>query len=54
MPRAAGGEKWWDSTLLEWPENDFRCVTGMAKYPVGTSPTVFQSTYDVLPGSAPC
>ena len=26
IPRAAGGEKWWDSTLMEWPENDFRCA----------------------------
>ena len=25
VPRAAGGEKWWDSTLVEWPQNDFRC-----------------------------
>ena len=28
MPRAAGGEKWWDPTLLEWPENDFRIFVG--------------------------
>ncbi|CAK0784580.1 hypothetical protein CVIRNUC_007784 [Coccomyxa viridis] len=28
VPRAAGGEKWWDSTLLEWPENDFRIFVG--------------------------
>ena len=25
VPRAAGGEKWWDPTLVEWPQNDFRC-----------------------------
>lgn len=30
IPRAAGGEKWWDSTLMEWPENDFRCAPGLA------------------------
>ncbi len=28
MPRAAGGEKWWDPTLTEWPENDFRIFVG--------------------------
>lgn len=28
MPRAAGGQKWWDSTLTEWPENDFRIFVG--------------------------
>ena len=54
MPRAAGGEKWWDSTLLEWPENDFRCASCTACHPVEASPTVFQSSSKVLPGSAPC
>ena len=24
VPRAAGGEKWWDPTLVEWPKDDFR------------------------------
>ena len=28
VPRTAGGEKWWDSSLLEWPENDFRIFVG--------------------------
>ncbi len=28
MPRAAGGQKWWDPTLTEWPENDFRIFVG--------------------------
>ena len=28
VPRLAGGEKWWDSSLLEWPENDFRIFVG--------------------------
>ena len=28
VPRAAGGARWWDASLLEWPENDFRIFVG--------------------------
>ena len=28
VPRAAGGSKWWDASLMEWPENDFRIFVG--------------------------
>ncbi len=28
VPRAAAGQKWYDSTLSEWPENDFRIFVG--------------------------
>ena len=26
--RSAAGQKWWDPTLTEWPENDFRIFVG--------------------------
>ena len=28
VPRAAAGQKWYDATLSEWPENDFRIFVG--------------------------
>ncbi|KAK9795883.1 hypothetical protein WJX73_006676 [Symbiochloris irregularis] len=28
MKRGAAGEKWWDSSMLEWDENDFRIFVG--------------------------
>lgn len=28
VPRMAGGQKWWDPTLTEWPPNDFRIFVG--------------------------
>lgn len=28
LPRVAGGERWYDATLTEWPENDFRIFVG--------------------------
>ncbi len=28
VPRKAGGEVWWDTTLAEWPPNDFRIFVG--------------------------
>lgn len=28
IPRAAAGQKWYDPTLSEWPENDFRIFVG--------------------------
>lgn len=28
VPRAAAGQKWYDATLTEWPENDFRIFVG--------------------------
>ena len=28
IPRSAGGEKWWDPSLADWPENDFRIFVG--------------------------
>ncbi|KAK9810387.1 hypothetical protein WJX72_009814 [[Myrmecia] bisecta] len=28
IPRMAAGEKWWDPTLVEWPDNDFRIFVG--------------------------
>lgn len=28
MLRAAGGERWFDPNLVEWPENDFRIFVG--------------------------
>ena len=26
--RSAAGQKWWDATLTEWPEHDFRIFVG--------------------------
>ncbi len=28
IPRAAAGQKWYDATLSEWAENDFRIFVG--------------------------
>ena len=28
VPRAAAGQKWYDATLSEWAENDFRIFVG--------------------------
>jgi RNA recognition motif-containing protein len=28
VPRMAGGQRWWDPTLTEWPQNDFRIFVG--------------------------
>lgn len=28
VPRAAAGQKWYDATLSEWPESDFRIFVG--------------------------
>lgn len=28
LPRVAGGQRWYDATLTDWPENDFRIFVG--------------------------
>ncbi|KDD76440.1 hypothetical protein H632_c225p1 [Helicosporidium sp. ATCC 50920] len=45
--REAAGQRWVDSTLAEWPENDFRIFVGNLGNEV--SDTVLQSAFQIYP-----